>query len=66
MKADSLTRIIITHYIDPSIFEQSDYVIVMGEGRIIEMGTYEQLIDERSAFYQKFILSLDKNEKISE
>ncbi len=41
-------RILVTHGI--GFFPQCDLVVVMDEGRVSEMGSYSQLIDNDGAF----------------
>ena len=45
-----VTRIIVAHRL--STIKNCDRIIVMQEGRIVEEGNYESLMDERGLFYQ--------------
>lgn len=42
------TRLLVTHGL--SYLSQTDLILVMSEGEIIEMGSYQQLMDKEGAF----------------
>ena len=42
------TRILVTHGI--SYLPQVDHIVVLKEGRVSEVGTYRQLLDQNGAF----------------
>lgn len=42
------TRLLVTHGL--SYLPQTDLILVMSEGEIIEMGSYQQLMDKEGAF----------------
>ncbi len=44
------TTIVIAHRL--STIENADCIVVMDQGRILEQGTHQQLIDRKSAYYQ--------------
>ena len=48
--------IIIAHRL--STIENADEILVLGEGKILEKGTYKQLINQRGIFYN--MVSLQK------
>jgi len=48
-KLNSCTRIVIAHRI--STIQHCDMIVVMNEGRIVEQGTYHQLLQLKGMFY---------------
>ena len=54
--AGQKTMIIIAHRL--STIENADEILVLGEGKILEKGTYKQLINQRGIFYN--MVSLQK------
>ena len=55
------TRILVTHGI--SYLPQMDQIVVLKDGKISEIGTYEQLISSRGAFADFLIEQLQKEEE---
>jgi ABC-type multidrug transport system fused ATPase/permease subunit len=47
----SLTVVQITHRL--STLRHCDFIVEVGEGRVISRGTYEDLLDSSSSFRQK-------------
>ncbi|CAG0885967.1 unnamed protein product [Darwinula stevensoni] len=57
---DSHTRVLVTHGI--THLPQTDLIIMMKDGRIIEAGGYRQLIEKKGAFYDFIIQFLSQEE----
>lgn len=56
LEISDLTLLTITHNMSKDILELYDEIIFMGEGKIIEHGTFETLIDKHAAFYDFYQL----------
>lgn len=54
---ENMTRIVITHDMDRSLLERYDEVIVLKNGEVVEIGTFEQLMERREYFYSLFTVS---------
>ncbi|BEP30035.1 ABC transporter ATP-binding protein [Helicovermis profundi] len=48
---DDLTAIVVTHKLNKSILKMYDEIIVLDDGKIIEAGTYDELMDKKEMFY---------------
>ena len=54
---DSLTRIVVTHALDANLLSRYDEVVTLKAGRIVETGTFDQLMNERGYFYSLYTVS---------
>ena len=54
---DELTRIVVTHRLDAALMEQYDQIIVMKDGKIVETGAFQDLMDAKEYFYSLFTLA---------
>ena len=52
-----LTRVVVTHRLDASLLARYDQVVVMRDGRVVERGTFDELISARGYFYALFTVS---------
>jgi ABC-type multidrug transport system fused ATPase/permease subunit len=59
LNIDGITEIVVTHYLDESLLKRFDDIIVMSGGRIVEVGTFDELIQEQGHFYSLLKLSED-------
>lgn len=50
-KMQGSTRIVVTHRLSEDILTQFDEIIVLREGRIVEQGSYNSLLDKKGYFY---------------
>lgn len=50
LEIDDSTKIMITHRLDKDILSKFDEIIVMKNGKIVEYGNYNELIDNNSVF----------------
>ena len=50
LEIDNVTKIMITHRLDEEILNKFDEIIVMKNGKIVEAGTYKELISNNSVF----------------
>ena len=59
LNRNDLTMIVISHKINKNILKKYDQIICMDKGKIIEQGTYEELMDNNS-FLSEFISVIDE------
>ena len=57
LKLEGLTRIVVTHRLEPALLRQYDEILVLRDGRIAEAGTYERLMEEKGYFYSLYHVS---------
>lgn len=57
LKLDGLTRIVVTHRLEPGLLEQYDEIVVLRSGRVCEQGTFEDLMDRKGYFYSLYSVS---------
>jgi len=57
LKLEGLTRIVVTHRLEPALLRQYDRILVLREGRLMETGTYESLMEEKGYFYALYHVS---------
>lgn len=55
-KIESITRIVVTHQLEPEILNAFDEVVVLHEGKIVERGNYETLIRQKGYLYSLAML----------
>ncbi|SDZ09078.1 ATP-binding cassette, subfamily C [Proteiniborus ethanoligenes] len=51
---EGLTSIVITHKLSEELLSKYDKILVLDKGQIIEMGSFDELIDEEGYFYSLF------------
>ena len=57
LQLEGITRIIVTHALVESLLRQYDGIIVLKEGRIIENGTFTELMDRKGYFYALYTVA---------
>ena len=57
LKLDGITRIIVTHALVGSLLRQYDGIIVLKDGRIVENGTFEDLMEQKGYFYALYTIA---------
>ena len=50
LELNNATRIMITHRLDEEVLNKFDQIIVMKNGKIVEFGTYYELINKNAIF----------------
>lgn len=54
---EGLTRIVVTHRLEPALLERYDEIIVLRGGTICEKGTYDALMERKGYFYSLYNVS---------
>lgn len=57
LKLDGLTRIVVTHRLEPALLAQYDEIVVLRSGSICEQGNFEDLMDRKGYFYSLYSVS---------
>lgn len=52
-----LTRIVVTHCLDENLLKRYDCVLTLKNGRIIESGSFEELMEKKGYLYSLFTVS---------
>ena len=55
---EGMTRIIVTHRFNESTMKKYDKILVMNRGRLIEHGTFDELMEDKGYFYSLYNVSL--------
>lgn len=62
LEIDTLTVITVTHKLIKEILNRYDEIIVMDKGRIIEKGSFKQLVENKGEFYNLYKVAKEKVE----
>ena len=57
LNLDGLTRIVVTHALDENLLKRYDCVLTLKNGRIIEYGSFNVLMEKKDYFYSLFTVS---------
>ena len=57
LQLDGLTRIVVTHALDETLLRRYDRIFTLKNGRLIESGTFDELMDKKEYFYSLFTVS---------
>lgn len=57
LKLEGLTRIVVTHRLEPALLQQYDEILVLRDGRVTERGTYDALMKKAGYFYSLYHVS---------
>lgn len=61
LELDDLTLITVTHKLIKSILINYDKIIVMKNGKIIEIGNFNDLLNEKGYFYSLYTIQNDNS-----
>lgn len=54
---ESVTRIVVTHSLDASLLKRYDRILAMKNGRIVEAGTFDDLMTQKGYFYSLYTVT---------
>lgn len=54
---EGLTRVVVTHRLEASLLARYDEVVALRDGRVVERGTFDELMAARGYFYSLFTVS---------
>ena len=54
---DDITRIVVTHALDESLLKRYDSILVLKDGRLVESGSFEELMANKGYFYALYTVS---------
>lgn len=54
---EQLTRIVVTHDLDATLLKRYDQILTLKNGRIVETGTFEELMEKKGYFYSLYTVS---------
>ena len=54
---DGITKIVITHKLNKEILKNYDQIIMIGNGKVIEKGQFDELLEKRGQFYSLYNVS---------
>lgn len=57
LKLDGMTRIVVTHALVESLLRQYDGIIALRDGKIVENGTFEDLMEQKGYFYALYTVA---------
>ncbi len=57
LNLEGLTRVLVTHGLEESLLKRYDGIIAMKSGRIVEQGTFRELMEKKGYFYSLYTVS---------
>ena len=54
LRIKDITKIVVTHRLDKAILSMYDKIIVMSQGKIVEIGSFNELLEKKSYFYSLY------------
>lgn len=54
LRMKQMTRIIVSHKMNQSLLKQYDQIIVMKNGKVQELGTFDELMERKEYFYSLY------------
>ena len=58
LQQKNLTAIVVTHKLAENILRKYDGIVVLHKGEIVEYGTFDELMENKSKFYGLYMLSI--------
>ena len=56
LNIEGLTSLVVTHKLNPELLKKYDKIVVMEQGEVVEIGSFEELIEKREFFYSLYSL----------
>ena len=56
LNIDGLTSLVVTHKLNSELLKKYDKIVVMEQGEVVEIGSFEELIEKREFFYSLYSL----------
>lgn len=57
LELNGLTRVVVTHKLDGEMLKQYDQIIMFNNGKIVEQGSFKQLMNNQQLFYSLYNVS---------
>lgn len=57
LNQEGLTALVVTHHLRKELLEKYDCILVMKEGKLVEEGTFEELMEKKQYFYNLYNVS---------
>lgn len=57
LSLDGITRIVVTHALEETLLRRFDGILVMKDGKVGEVGTFDELMKEKGYFYALFTVT---------
>lgn len=57
LKKDNLTAIVVTHKLVESTLKKYDYIIALNHGKIVEFGSFDELMNNKKYFYSLYTIN---------
>ena len=57
LRLEGLTRLVVTHRLDPALLEQYDEILVLKDGALREHGTFEELMARGGYFHALYTVA---------
>jgi len=54
LRLDNLTSLVVTHKLNKDILRKYDKIVAVKEGKVVEIGTFDELINRRKYFYSLY------------
>jgi len=59
LRLDNLTSLVVTHKLNKDILRKYDKIVAIKDGQVVEIGTFDQLINRRKYFYSLYNVTKD-------
>ena len=57
LEIKDVTRVVVTHSLEDSLLKRYDEIITMKDGRIVEQGNFEKLMERKDYFYALYTVT---------